>query len=269
MGVFPIPYSLAAYTGFFHDDRYRQAILYVYSGIFPLRQVMPMNTMGTSAAATLENVSLRLGKRWILSHLNFEIAAGQITLLTGENGAGKTTLLRLLSTALTPSRGTLSVWGKTGYAAISARQRIGLVTHANHLYDDLSALENLQLVASFLAPSPSGQRIHALLERVGLMEHAHRPVGPFSAGMKRRLCIARLMLKQADLILLDEPFGQLDVAGVALMEDLVKELRDAGATLVICTHQVERGLALSDRHLVLHNGQPHHDIVDLHPDESA
>lgn len=219
--------------------------------------------MSSAAAVTLEDVSLRLGRRWILSHLNFDIDAGRITLLTGENGAGKTSLLRLLATAVAPTRGYLRVWGQDCREPAAIRERVGLVTHANHLYDDLSAQENLELVARFLRPRPSRARIVGLLERVGLADHAHRPVRPFSAGMKRRLCIARLMLKGADLILLDEPFGQLDVAGVALMEELIEELRAQGATLVVCTHQVERGLSISDRHLHLHNGQQQGHVQEL------
>src|SRR5690606_10012853 len=148
---------------------------------------------------------------------SFHIPAGRITLLTGPNGAGKTTLLRLLSTALTPTRGELRLFGQPAFPHPEPlRRRLALMTHHSHLYDDLSALENLQVVAQLTGRSTSA--IPSLLERVGLGRDMHRPVRDYSAGMKRRLCLGRVLLREPELALLDEPFGQLDPAGVELME---------------------------------------------------
>lgn len=207
-----------------------------------------------SAAASLSDVCLRWGSRWPLAHLSFSIPAGDITLLTGANGAGKTTLLRLLSTALKPTRGTLHLMGQPAFPHPErVRPRVALMTHHSHLYDDLSAAENLQVVAQ-LTGTPPGNIPH-LLDQVGLAADMHRPVRDYSAGMKRRLCLARVLLRQPELALLDEPFGQLDPAGVQLMEQVIRDLHRRGTTVVLSTHDLPRGLRLGQHHIHLQSGQ--------------
>jgi heme exporter protein A len=202
----------------------------------------------------LDKVSKRYGSHWALVRLSLAIPAQSAVLLTGPNGAGKTTLLRLLATALKPTRGTLRLFGAPADEHLeSVRARLGLVTHKSHLYDDLSAQENLQLVAR-LAPRVAANRIPALLERVGLGARAHSAVRTFSAGMQRRLCLARVLLREPELVLLDEPFSQLDPEGVALVAEIIGELKRRGVTLVLSTHDIDRGLALCDLHLHLERG---------------
>ena len=207
----------------------------------------------------LHDVSHRFGKRWVLARLTLALSEGKTTLLTGENGAGKTTLLRLLATAMAPTRGRLEVFGSSLPADLaSVRARIGIVTHENYLYGALSAWENLMLVAR-LRGFPRGQervlRLEGLLQHVGLGSHAHRSVGGFSAGMKRRLCFARLLLCQPALALLDEPFAQLDPDGVRLVEALIQELQEKNTTIVLSTHDVDRGLCIADFHMALAAGR--------------
>lgn len=203
----------------------------------------------------VKDVSKRYGSRWALARVSFEVPAGSTVLLTGENGAGKTTLLKVVATAMRPTFGGVELFGADAHADLEAvRRRVALVSHQSHLYFDLSARENLELAAR-LRGGLDAARVDALLERVALGPHAGRAVRTYSAGMKRRTAIARMLLLGPELVLLDEPFGQLDPQGVTLMEDIVRELKARGATLIIATHDVERGAALCDRHLHMSGGR--------------
>jgi heme exporter protein A len=207
------------------------------------------------ATARMMEVSRRYGKRWALIRASLDIPSGSAMLLTGENGAGKTTMLRVLATALAPTRGRLELFGRAVQGNRDAvRARLGLMTHTSHLYEDLSARENLRLVSRF-QPSAKSSRIDGILERVGLLARADSPVRTFSAGMQRRLCMARILLRQPELLLLDEPFGQLDPAGVALVEEVICELKANGVTMVISTHDIERGEAICDLRVHLSQGR--------------
>ncbi|MBI5511115.1 MAG: heme ABC exporter ATP-binding protein CcmA [Deltaproteobacteria bacterium] len=206
-------------------------------------------------AARLTNVSRRYGKRWALIHLSVLIPEGHAVLLTGPNGAGKTTLLRILATALSPTKGALSIFGMSPATELdSIRRKIGLVTHKSHLYEEMTAIESLTLLSHF-DRKVNAKDIPATLERVGLAARAHSTARTFSAGMRRRLSLARVLLQQPDLLLLDEPFTQLDPEGVALVIEVVRELKGRGVTLVMATHDVERGRAICDLHLHLVGGR--------------
>ncbi len=220
------------------------------------------------AVVQVENVSLRFGRTWVLTRLDFQVPKHACLLITGGNGAGKTTLLRVLATALKPTRGTLKLFGQDAYEDIDrARLGIALLTHQPHVYDELSARENLRLVKS-LCPWTDGE-VDNLLEEVNLQDHSDRSVGNFSAGMKRRLCTARMLMQEPTLALLDEPFAQLDPEGVALMETLIRRMRDKGTTVIFSTHNVERGLALADHHIKLHLGQLQGQVEKLQIMEAA
>lgn len=205
-------------------------------------------------ALELSNISKRFGNHWALAHINYALPISRSLLLTGHNGSGKTTLLRLLATAIQPTLGQLRVLGleaKTHTTGI--RQNTALLSHASYHYEDLTAEQNLKLFAQLLsqptAPLP------ALLERVGLASRKQSPVRQFSAGMRKRLAIARLLLKAPKLALLDEPFGELDPPGIADMENLIRELKTQGTTLILATHLVEQGLSLTEQRLHLSQGR--------------
>lgn len=202
----------------------------------------------------LHDLSKRFGTRWVLARLSFRAEPGEAVLLTGENGAGKTTLIKLLATLIKPTFGRLELFGEPGGAVAAQRQRIGLMTHQTHLYDMQSGRENLEFFAA-LQGEPNAQRVDEMLAHVGLAKHAGRPVRTFSAGMKRRLVMAQLMLKAPRLVLLDEPWTQLDPEGMVLMDELITTLRKSGATLIIATHDIERGLPLCDTRLHLAQGR--------------
>jgi len=206
-------------------------------------------------AVRLTNVSKRYGRRWALVRISAELPSRKATVITGPNGAGKTTLLRVIATAMRPTRGHMEIFGARAFENLdSVRRKIGLSTHLNHLYDDLSARENLQLVARF-SPGVDRRHIPEVLERVGLQDRAQSAVGHFSAGMKRRLCLARMLLRRPPLVLLDEPFSALDPEGVALVEDVIRSMRKKNVTVVMATHDVPRGLALCDLHMQMKAGR--------------
>lgn len=203
----------------------------------------------------LEDVSKRMGNRWVLARLSFDVARGAAVLLTGDNGAGKTTLLKVVSTLLKPTFGRVHLFGEPARAGSpELRARLGLMTHASHLYDVETGRENLRFIAR-VAGDGLVKRIDAVLDEVGLLQHADRPVRTYSAGMKRRLMMARLLLKNPELVLLDEPWGQLDAGAMSLMDDMIRSMRARGTTLVIATHDIERAEPLCDSRLRLAKGR--------------
>jgi heme exporter protein A len=207
-----------------------------------------------SNALELHDVSKRYGRIWALARLSLVLPEGQSLLLTGHNGSGKTTLLRLLATLFRPTTGRILLFGQDAVSGREAlRPRIALLGHHTFLYDDLTARENCVLLARLLG-RPAAEA-NALLERLGLGARADEAVRTFSAGMRKRLAIVRLLLKRPSLALLDEPFGELDPAGIQEMEHLVRDLSQAGATVVLATHQVEHGQSLCTERLHLAAGR--------------
>jgi heme exporter protein A len=205
-------------------------------------------------ALELHEVSKRYGAQWALVRLSLTLRRGAALLLTGHNGSGKTTLLRVLATAVRPSSGTVQVLGSdAGREPDRVRSQVGLLSHAHFVYEDLSGLENMAFLARLLGIPASAAT--AALERLGLSPEDDRPVRTYSAGMRRRLALARLFLKQPALALLDEPFVELDPAGVAELEARVRELRAAGTTIVLATHHIEQGLQLCTDRLHLEQGR--------------
>ena len=207
-------------------------------------------------AVEVRDLSKRYGPRWAVAGLSFNLAPGHSLLLTGPNGSGKTTLLKLLAASLRPTSGDIKIFGVDPRSDLEgARRKTALLSHANHLYDGLTARENLQLMAGFLGPGDFREKVEPLLEKVGLASRAENPVSQFSAGMKKRLGIARMLLKSPPVILLDEPFGELDPPGIKQMEQIINQLRISGVCLILATHLIEQGRALCDRQLELSEGR--------------
>jgi heme exporter protein A len=208
------------------------------------------------AAFEIVDVSKRYGPRWALARLSFTLDRGKSLLLTGHNGSGKTTLLKLLATALTPTLGQLKVLGHdAAEQREEIRPRVALLSHASYVYEDLTAEENLTVLARLIGLTDPQAAVSAMLERVGLTKRKDSPVRQFSAGMRKRLAVARLLLKKPELALLDEPFGELDPEGITEMEKLIAELAASGTTLVLATHLVDQGKALTQERLHLEEGR--------------
>ncbi len=210
--------------------------------------------MELAPALQLHEVSKRYGARWALVRVSLTVKRGTALLLTGHNGSGKTTLLRVLATAVRPSSGRVQILGLDAASETEqVRAQVGLLSHAHFVYEDLSALENMVVLARLLGEPLSAAS--EALERLGLSARDDRPVRTFSAGMRRRLALARLFLKQPPIALLDEPFVELDPTGVSELEARIRELRAAGSTLVLATHHIEQGLQLCTDRLHLEQGR--------------
>ena len=220
--------------------------------------VAPLSLAAAASVAGLEGheLSKRYGARWALVRISFRIARGETAMLAGRNGSGKSTLLRVLATALRPDLGTARVAGLDTVAdRDEVRRRAALLDHRSHVYDAFSALENLEVMARFLGHGAlDRERLMAVLDEVGLADRAGDPVAAFSAGMRKRLALARVLLKAPEVALLDEPYGELDPPGFRLVDGVLDRLRRRGATVLMATHLVERGREHCDRALVLAGG---------------
>ncbi len=199
------------------------------------------------------DLSRRFGPRWALVRVDLQVPPGGSLLLLGPNGSGKTTLLRCLATALRPHHGTV-LWGGRSMWEERAELRAGIAlwSHATHLYEDLTAHENLAVWARMGGMSAD---VPALLDRVGLSASAHISVRGFSAGMRRRLSLARVLLKQPALALLDEPYTNLDADGRALVGHVIDELRGRGASVIVSTHEPELARRHCDAAVLLQAGE--------------
>ncbi|WP_434379884.1 heme ABC exporter ATP-binding protein CcmA [Melittangium boletus] len=207
-------------------------------------------------ALAFHDVSKRYGRHWAVARLSYSLPQGRSLLLTGHNGSGKTTLLRLVATALSPTHGRVEVRGRDCVQEREqVRREVALLSHASFLYEDLTAHQNLVVLARLLGVASPADVAEGLLGKVGLTRRTERPVRQFSAGMRKRLAIARLLLKKPAVALLDEPFGELDPAGIAAMEAIIGELKTSGVTVVLATHLIEQGLSLCEERLHLSDGR--------------
>lgn len=194
--------------------------------------------------------------RPVLRHVSFAVEAGQQVALLGPNGTGKTTLLRVLATLAKPSGGSARVAGlDVVRQASEVRPRVGYVGHAPLLYDELTIRENLLFYAQMYGLPERESRVDALIERVGMTYRAHDRAGNLSRGQAQRIALARGLLHEPSVLLLDEPDTGLDEDGVTLLTQIIEDRARAGQTTLLTTHQLERGLRLSDAALVLVGGR--------------
>ena len=205
---------------------------------------------------SLRSVVKRFGHRTVLRELTLDIAPGEIVLLLGENGAGKSTLLRLLSSLTRPSSGQLLFRGMPlkGEAAQGMRRELGVLSYEARLYPDLTARENLRVFGTLHGVDGLETRAEQVLEKVGLRDVPEVPVRAFSSGMSKRLGIARLLLSDPKVVLLDEPYASLDVTSQRLIDGMLYDLRNRGGTAVLVTHQFPAGIAACTRAIVLQQG---------------
>ena len=208
--------------------------------------------MPSPNAVEIARVSRLYGNFAALREVSLTLPAGSSVVLLGENGAGKSTLLKIIAGLTTPTYGTVSVFNEP---SLDVRHRLAYMSHATMLYDELTALENLKYFAS-LSPEPWTLDPRQALLDVGLDPTLPRRVADYSQGMKQRASLARVLLTNPDLLLLDEPFSNLDVASAAAMvARLHAYLADPTHTLILTTHQAELAKPLATLILTLQFGK--------------
>jgi len=203
-------------------------------------------------AIDVDRLARRYGRRWALADVTFQLAPGRVLMVAGRNGSGKSTLFRVLSTAIRPDHGVGKVGG---FDVVTEREDVrrvsALLAHQTYLYESLSAAENLSIVARILKRTNERE----VLERVGLGQRADDPVATFSAGMRKRLSFARVLLQQPDVVFFDEPESLGIELPVRLVDTVVQELKARGATVLIATHQVDRVAGYADCSVTLEAGR--------------
>ena len=199
---------------------------------------------------------LRKSFSWtpVLDDVTFQVEPGETVGVFGPNGSGKTTLLRVFATLLRPNAGVLTLFGGNPDSE-DARHRIGFLGHDSFLYPDLTAEENLRFYGKAYRVRPLADRIAAQLQHVGLDRWRHTPVRHFSRGMEQRLALARTLLHDPDLILLDEPHTSLDTAAQDVLHDALGQAAARGKTVMLSSHDFERCRDLCTRAVLLHCGR--------------
>jgi heme ABC exporter ATP-binding subunit CcmA len=205
----------------------------------------------------LEDVSKLYGGFAALRKITVELAAGKSYVILGQNGAGKSTLLRVVAGLIRPSFGRVTVFGSTELDGI--RRRIGYLSHDSMLYDELTALENLMYFAHLYengeGHGPPLWRPEEALAAVGLDARLDRPVGKFSQGMRQRAALARVLMARPELLLLDEPFSNIDAASSERMLQVLAGLRSEGKSILLTTHQPELARPIADCFCTMQEGQ--------------
>jgi heme exporter protein A len=189
-----------------------------------------------------QSVGRQFGYRNIFKGVNLELSQGDGVLVLGPNGTGKTTFLRVLADLLRPSSGE-----------VDRTCKVDLVGHEAMTYDALTARENLSFYARLGGAAP--ERVGSVLTTVGLTDVADRVVGPFSRGMRQRLALARALLSEPDVLLLDEPFSGLDSEGVETVSSLIGQQRERGGAVVVVSHDLPRSVPVCSSLMVLTHGK--------------
>ena len=203
---------------------------------------------------SVQNLIKQFGRFAALRGVDAEFAGGRFHVILGDNGAGKTTLLRALAGLSNPTRGTISVLGNNPREAC---REVGYMAHPSLLYDEMSGLENLRYFAR-LYGIDGDARCEQVIRWVRLDPQLQRPVGQYSQGMRQRMSLARAILHDPRILLLDEPFSNVDVHSAREIVGLLKDMRDAGKTIFVVTHQAALLEGVADEFVWMQAGQ----IVD-------
>jgi len=208
------------------------------------------------ACVVARGLTRRYGARRALDEVSLTVAPGDFLTIFGPNGAGKTTLLKTLATIIRPGAGRLTLFGLDPRLEPDAcRRRIGMIGHSGFIYDGLTARDNIVFVARLYDVPRPVERAAELLEIVGLADRADDPVRTYSRGMRQRLSIARALVHDPALVLLDEPYTGLDQHATRMLRGILEQVRGRSRTVVMVTHQIEEGLLLSTRIGVMSRGR--------------
>jgi heme ABC exporter ATP-binding subunit CcmA len=209
-----------------------------------------------AAAIRLTGLARRFAQRWVLRGIDLVVEPGEVVAMTGRNGCGKTTLLRIVATLLRPTRGTAAVFGYDTVREKGAiRPRIGMLGHSSGLYEDLTAAENLIFSLRMAGMPVVPARIEAALDRVALHGVSGERTRGFSAGMRRRLGLARMLLRPPSVLLLDEPYASFDQDGIDVVNQFAAEVAANGGVVLLTTHDMGRAMEVITRRVHLVDGR--------------
>lgn len=218
-------------------------------------RVIPSPEQAKMQPLVLERVSKFFGETLALWEVSLTVAPGEVVALLGSNGAGKSTLLRIAAFLLAPTSGTVMVFGQRRPTP-EGKRRLTLLGHHSLLYDDLSGEENLRFYAALYGLGErASERIERVLQEVEADAFRYRRVRTLSHGQKKRLSLARALLADPDLLLLDEPFSGLDTTSVERTRHLLAHLRRQGKSLIVTTHQTDLLEDIADATLMLERGR--------------
>ncbi len=205
---------------------------------------------------TVHHLIKRFGPKTVLRGLDFQVEQGEFVAILGPNGAGKTTFLRILASLSRPTFGEVSIGGfALPQQAAAVRRRMGVVSHQPLVYGDLTAEENLRFYGRMYSLPELPARIDAVLELVGLRARRRDLVRTYSRGMQQRLAIARAVLHEPDVLLLDEPHTGLDQDAAEMLDGALRTVAQRGHTIVMTSHDLARAAGLAARFDVLSRGK--------------
>jgi heme ABC exporter ATP-binding subunit CcmA len=232
--------------------------------VIPVSQ--PPTSAGISPIITIRGLVKQYGRFAALRGVSAEFAAGQLYAILGDNGAGKTTLLRSLAGLAPPTRGSIAILGSASVRTVC--RELGYLAHPSLLYDELSGMENLRYFARLYGFNDEA-RCAAKMAAVGLDPGLRRPVAQYSQGMRQRLSLARAILHDPKILLLDEPFSNVDVRSAHEMVRLLAQMRDAGKTVFVVTHQSALLESVADEFVWMEAGEITRRTRDLLPQETS
>lgn len=212
-------------------------------------EVLPLTD--SAVPVRVENVSKVYGRTAAVRNVSIDLDGGRFYVLRGENGAGKSTLLRIIAGLNEPTEGKILIFGQNNK---EARSQMGYMAHAPLLYEDFSAMENLRFFAELYGIT-SEAPLKEAIRRVGLNPHLDRRVAQYSQGMRQRLSLARAIFHAPPLLLLDEPFSNVDPDSAAEIVKLLASMRAEGKTILLVTHQLGILADIADEFLLMSAGQ--------------
>ena len=219
-----------------------------------------LTSNGTDVAVRLRGVTKAFGRTPVLRGIDLDVPKGDVLSLLGPNGSGKTTLIRVIATLTKPDAGEVHVCNVgLGRRSAHLRRMIGLVGHDPLLYDDLTARENFRFVCRMFGLDRTDERVEAVTESMGMTDDLDRRIGAMSHGMKKRCSIARALLHDPPVLLLDEPETGLDQDALTLLDAVISHRSAQSRTVIMTTHNLDRAIDLGDRMAVLANGRVAYD----------
>ena len=211
--------------------------------------------MSDTATIRTETLTKQFGRFTALLNVSIEIAQGDFVSIVGQNGAGKTTFLKILSTIIRSYQGNVQLFGiALRRAGADVRRRIGVVSHESLLYPDLTVTDNLTYYARLYSVSNRRERVTEVIQHLDLEFKAKSLVRSLSRGLRQRASLARAFLHEPDLLLLDEPFTGVDERAAGLVIDSLAGFKKRGGTIVMVTHNIDRGWHLADRMIIMQRG---------------